>query len=275
MMMSTTSSSSRVHAVASTSAPLVSRARPAAARRAAARAFGGGEGSGGLLGGLARAGLIWTGHDVRDSAFYGFTPAAELWVGRWAMLGFASGVAVELFGAGGGIVEQVGLEPSPLLAAVFWGGMGAATVAGAAVTLLQAVTGEMRVSDARRIAAALGVDAASERAVEAAAGEARASPDAAEGVEGGARAAFLASGEATDGAIAAEGPYMRWPRVAEAEGAAAADLDDYARRVERQNGRAAMVGFALAVGVELVNGHSTVEQILDIFQAVGLIGVSS
>ena len=99
--------------------------------------------------------------------------------------------------------------------------------------------------------------------------------DAAEGVEGGARLAFLASGEATDGAIAAEGPYMRWPRVAEAEGAAAADLDDYARRVERQNGRAAMVGFALAVGVELVNGHSTVEQILDIFQAVGLIGVSS
>ena len=34
-------------------------------------------------------------------------------------------------------------------------------------------------------------------------------------------------------------------------------------------------GGALAVGVELVNGHSTVEQILDIFQAVGLIGVSS
>eukprot|EP00959_Pyramimonas_sp_CCMP1952_P453446 9468245-Pyramimonas_sp.AAC.1 len=48
------------------------------------------------------------GLDMSEGLF-GFTPFSELWVGRLAMAGFATGVAEEL-GTGQTILEQVGLS---------------------------------------------------------------------------------------------------------------------------------------------------------------------
>ena len=68
-----------------------------------------------------------------EDGFFGFTPFAEQWVGRWAMLGFASSIVGE-FTTGKGALGQLGVAtPSDpvfaILLAVFGGATVVATVA--------------------------------------------------------------------------------------------------------------------------------------------------
>ena len=49
----------------------------------------------------------------------------------------------------------------------------------------------------------------------------------------------------------------------------------YARRVELDNGRWAMVGFAAACAIEAYNGHGILGQLIDWFKFVGLLGEAS
>lgn len=78
-----------------------------------------------------------------DDGILGFTPFAEQWVGRWAMMGFVSSFVVE--GATGkGTLEQIGL-PSPsfellVVMAVVFGG---ATIAGSVATVQQLLSKKM------------------------------------------------------------------------------------------------------------------------------------
>ncbi len=75
--------------------------------------------------------------------FFGFTPFAEMWVGRWAQLGFVSSIVVE-FISGKGTLQQIGL-PSPsvpmlvTLLVVF----GGASVAGTVRTVQRATAKQM------------------------------------------------------------------------------------------------------------------------------------
>lgn len=97
------------------------------------------------------------GYDTSEGLF-GFTPFAELWVGRLAMSGFAVGLAEELF-TGEGILAQIGIDtPNPTLTAVlalfFVGG----SAVGAAQTLAKAQNGEMTYLQFKRYVGFFGAD---------------------------------------------------------------------------------------------------------------------
>ena len=74
---------------------------------------------------------------------FGFNPFSELWVGRWAMIGFASGLTVELV-TGKGILRQVGIDtPSTPVLVGLSAFIGGATLLGSGVTVARLMTGKM------------------------------------------------------------------------------------------------------------------------------------
>ncbi|GFR51633.1 hypothetical protein Agub_g13989 [Astrephomene gubernaculifera] len=104
-----------------------------------------------------------------DEGYFGFTPFSEMWVGRWAMIGFVSSVAVE-FATGKGTLAQLGLSaPStPLLAALLLLS-GGATAAASAVTVQQLRQRSMSRTQLERYRSFLGLTRGDELAAESAA----------------------------------------------------------------------------------------------------------
>eukprot|EP00195_Chlamydomonas_chlamydogama_P007869 CAMPEP_0202894880 /NCGR_PEP_ID=MMETSP1392-20130828/4179_1 /ASSEMBLY_ACC=CAM_ASM_000868 /TAXON_ID=225041 /ORGANISM="Chlamydomonas chlamydogama, Strain SAG 11-48b" /LENGTH=206 /DNA_ID=CAMNT_0049579699 /DNA_START=58 /DNA_END=675 /DNA_ORIENTATION=- len=104
-----------------------------------------------------------------EDGVFGFTPFAEMWVGRWSMLGFVSSIVVE-FTTGQGTLQQIGLpSPSgPLLAAmvVLFGG---ATLAGTVSTVQKVTQKKMSRREIDRYKNFLGLNNADDYKVEAAA----------------------------------------------------------------------------------------------------------
>ena len=88
----------------------------------------------------------------------GFTPFAEMWAGRWAMLGFASSIVADAV-TGKGTLAQLGLEaPSTPLLAVIVGGLGVATLAGTANTISRLQEKKMTKSELDRYRSFLNLD---------------------------------------------------------------------------------------------------------------------
>ena len=216
------------------------------------------------------AALTSAGFDTTEG-YFGFTPFAELWTGRLACLGFAAGIGAEL-GGYGGILDQVGLPPSPVLAAIIWGGALGASVYGAGRTLRKADRGEMTFAEERRYASALGLDGKSNKAVDDEAARRKAAN--ADITSMGAADEQLAE-EAAAQMKAGEQPGEQ-PSTSAASGPVVVDenaaLVNQLREAELFNCRAAMVGFLFAVGVESVNGHTTVMQMIDFAKLAGVIG---
>ena len=89
-----------------------------------------------------KKGAVIAGMDTSRGIF-GFNPFSELWVGRWAMIGFASGLSVELV-TGKGILRQVGIEtPSTPVLVGLSAFIGGATLLGSGITVARLMTGKM------------------------------------------------------------------------------------------------------------------------------------
>ena len=85
-----------------------------------------------------------------NDGFFGFTPFAEQWVGRWAMLGFASSIVGE-FATGKGALGQIGLEtPSAPVFAILLAIFGGATVVASVATGKKALDNDMSNSEISR-----------------------------------------------------------------------------------------------------------------------------
>jgi len=247
--------------------------------------------------------------------FFGFVPFSELWVGRWAMLGFASGLAVELV-TGKGILRQVGLEPSPTLFIVLSVLIGGATLAATGLTGYRLATRAMSDEQVSDYANFLGLkgegksvkaeanrlkmegDFTSAQDMEQLAVEARKATPADTFLS--ATDVAAADGEAT--ALKAEGDMMSLDTIQTtveisnveaqmknpsatppAQSAGVAQVDSYrlrseaaeaayARQVEMDNGRWAMIGFALAILLEAKTGQGIVGQLIMYGKASGLLG---
>jgi hypothetical protein len=69
-----------------------------------------------------------------DEGVLGFTPFAENWCGRWAMMGFVSSIVVEAV-TGRGTLAQLGLPaPSPEMLTLICGLAGLGVLVGSADT---------------------------------------------------------------------------------------------------------------------------------------------
>jgi len=93
-----------------------------------------------------------------DDGFFGFTPFAEMWVGRWAQLGFVSSIAVE-FTSGQGTLQQVGLpSPSTPLLALIGVLAGGLSLAATARTIQRAQGKQMSKTEIARYKSFFGLD---------------------------------------------------------------------------------------------------------------------
>lgn len=166
---------------------------------------------------------------------FGFTPFAEMFVGRAAMLGFASAMTVELAtGGSGGALAQLGLmvdgEANVGLATAIASVAGAATLIGTFQTFAKAQGKELTPAQ----------------------------------VDGYRRFLNLREPEeveAEEAAVRAMSSDMQ-------------NLI-YARGVEISNGRWAMIGFLWAIVAEAATGHGIVFQLVDYARMAGLLGENS
>ncbi|KAG1659571.1 hypothetical protein FOA52_011927 [Chlamydomonas sp. UWO 241] len=237
-----------------------------------------------------------------DDGVFGFTPFAEMWAGRWAMLGFVASICVE-FVTGRGTLQQIGLPaPSdPVLTAicVLAGG---ATLVGTVKTALRVSGKKMSKSEIGRYKSFLGLNKEDDWKSEAAAmklkgdfttpgnNEAAIASSKAAGApvdpflstneiaEGGAASAQMKA-EGTPDAVAAAAA----ARAAAATASRAADTMyfgesgeiAYARDIEISNGRWAMVGFLTAIVVEASTGNGILGQLVSYAKMSGLLGERS
>ena len=236
------------------------------------------------------------GYDISEGIF-GFTPFAELWVGRLAMAGFTVGFAEELW-TGEGILAQIGIAtPNPILTAIlalfFVGG----SAAGAAQTLAKAQNGEMSYAMFKRYVEFFGADTdsvAAKLSIDVKKMEARGQfgflgPDD--------MAEIAAAKSATpadkvlsmdDRAAAAEAAKMKAQQQFDLDamgpppGGVSADRPlsvsaelNYALDTEMTNGRWAMIGFAAAVAIESATGQGIMGQLIFYAKATGLLGADS
>ena len=103
-----------------------------------------------------------------QEGFFGFLPFPEVFAGRMAMLGFASGVTGELI-TGRGILAQLGADvPDPRLFAALAVLMGGATAIGTVRTLFRLQSGSMSVGEFWRYASFFGLSAEAAAQAEAA-----------------------------------------------------------------------------------------------------------
>eukprot|EP00192_Tetraselmis_astigmatica_P014152 CAMPEP_0117655230 /NCGR_PEP_ID=MMETSP0804-20121206/4170_1 /TAXON_ID=1074897 /ORGANISM="Tetraselmis astigmatica, Strain CCMP880" /LENGTH=310 /DNA_ID=CAMNT_0005461571 /DNA_START=142 /DNA_END=1074 /DNA_ORIENTATION=- len=236
------------------------------------------------------------GMDTSDGLF-GFSPFAELWVGRLAMLGFLTSVVQEAI-TGQGTLQQIGFDaPSPALLGLLLAVFGGATLVGSANTLRQAQAGNLPRSQLQRFRALFGLQDEQDNI---AASEAKL-----KGSNDPVRAAFTDDEEAISAAKAAGTPADEFLTFKDGAEAIADELKrpasqpqgpsvclaakqdimeqtqfssaemEYAKSVEMRNGRWAMVGFLAAVLVEAGTGHGILMQLIDWCKIVGLLGSES
>jgi hypothetical protein len=219
------------------------------------------------------------GLDLSEGVF-GFTPFAELWTGRLAMAGFAVGVAEEML-TGQGILEQIGVTngaPSDVLTAALLVLMCTPTAVLSAKTLVDAQTGQMTVRQFKRWANLLGLRNDEDAEVVAYMKKA-------DGLAAALRLRDEKAAGVRQELPLSQAPSCAWPREnapdfcpvdfrSEREMEAEASMA-YAREVEINNGRAAMVGFAAAVCAEAASGGGVFQQLIWAFKAMGLLGAAS
>lgn len=244
------------------------------------------------------------GFDVTEGIF-GFNPFAELFCGRLAMMGFTVGLAEEI-ATGQGILAQINVSapgvPNPIalafLTALIVGGTGY----GSAKTLASAQNGTMTLRTFKRWCDLLGADqdeAARALSVDikkmerngflapddlAAIAEARRSnpADAVLSMDGKAEAMAAAAamkiaaaeaGEAAEASMMERDLAVGMPPM---EIGAGVDAEmRYALDVEMNNGRWAMLGFALAVFLEASTGNGIMGQLIGYAKALGVLGPDS
>ena len=187
----------------------------------------------------------------------GFTPFAELFVGRTAMGGFATGIAQE-FITGDGILAQLGVKdlPNEQIFDFFVATLALSAVAGVWVTFRQLVAGEMSPKQFKRYQRFLGLTGQDEAARLNATREAQEKD-----IDG----QFLATEFKAVAAAAVDGPGPSMsidedPKLTprqQADGSMA-----YLKSVELSNARWAMVGFAAAVVIEAKTGLSVFDQLV-------------
>lgn len=222
--------------------------------------------------------------------FFGFVPFSELWVGRWAMMGFASGLFVEL-ATGKGILKQVGIEtPNKgifiLLAVLIGGG----TLVGTGTTITKVLTGTMSDESIADYASFLGLKG-ERKALKAESDEMKKNGDftsiqSMEEVEE-ARSSietpadkFLGQDnindiENTSSAMKSDDPFEQSLNATEIDSyARRSELAEeaYAKDVELTNGRWAMIGFATAIIVEAATGQGIIGQLIGYGKLSGLLG---
>ena len=212
------------------------------------------------------------------------------------MMGFLTSIVEEAATGGKGTLAQIGFEtPSPALLTAFLLTFGGLTAASAVRTLADAATGKMSASDALRYGSFLGVKPEDVRAAESAASAMKRADDyslpgrdvAAIEASRAQSAADAVLGKEDDAAVASDAAAALKARAGETvslsgrrdavetfAGAGEANAR-YARRVELDNGRFAMMGFAIACAVEAYSGHGILGQLIDWFKFVGLLGDAS
>lgn len=173
-----------------------------------------------------------------DEGIFGFTPFSELWVGRAAMIGFTSGVGVEL-ATGYPILEQIGLmtdsQPDQGLFTLLLLAMTVPTAVGTVKTISDAAKGEMKVATFRRWIKLFALENAEEKVVY---------------------------------------PSSPWPRQSREEIDSEMFLE-FAKEIEMSNGRWAMVGFAAAILIEAATGGGVFQQFFWYSKFFGLLGADS
>jgi len=251
------------------------------------------------------------GFDVTEGIF-GFNPFAELFCGRLAMMGFTVGLAEEI-ATGQGILAQINVSapgvPNPIalafLTALIVGGTGY----GSAKTLASAQNGTMTLRTFKRWCDLLGADqdaVAEKLRVDLtkmeSAGKSQAdilstvtkdgsvtfaeSDSATALLSMDAKAEAFAAAEkmkAENATVAvsfstdeldASSPNVNLPPLKPATGGVSADMK-YALDVEMNNGRWAMMGFALAVWTEACTGQGIMGQLVFAAKATGVLGPDS
>ncbi len=196
----------------------------------------------------------------------GFTPFAELFIGRTAMGGFATGLAQELI-TGDGILAQIGWrdQPNEGLFSFLLAFLAVSTVAGVGVTLKQMSSGEMSNAQLRRYQNFLGLSPKDERARLEATREAQQKD-----LDGAALADEFAA------AAAAASPSATFDEAPELSPRQEEDVTTaYLRTVELDNARWAMVGFFAAVLMEAKTGGGIIPQGIMYGKMLGLLGPDS
>ena len=207
------------------------------------------------------------GFDTREG-LAGFTPFAELFVGRTAMGGFATGLLTEVL-TGNGILAQIGWDtPNPATFDVLVTFLLGSTVAGTLVTLQQLVSGEMSVKQFKRYQALFGQSAEDEATAVSAARKAK------EDAEGAGYIAteFAAMQSSSPAAVVNS---MDEPEVVLTPKQVNDVTLDYLKTVEMNNGRWAMIGFAVAIVMEAKTGGGMIPQLITYGKMTGLLGPDS
>lgn len=197
-----------------------------------------------------------SGYDLSQGMF-GFVPFAEMWVGRWAMIGFFGCAAADL-ATGMGPLEQVGLTPSTELATVFLSLISSATAVGLAVTLAKAQKGDLKNVEKTWYGKLFGFDSKSQEEVYEAI-------DAPKPIDN------LLTFDEID--TPAEKPETDEPELAK-DIIAARDLQ-FMKDTEVTNGRWAMIGFAAYVCMEASGYGNILGQFVYYCKAIGLLGPQS
>jgi hypothetical protein len=196
----------------------------------------------------------------------GFTPFAELFVGRTAMGGFATGLAQELL-TGDGILAQIGVEPSQPLFEFLLVFLGFTTLVGIGVTVKQLQSGEMSSAQKQRYGNFLGLSPKDEMERLEATREAQAKE--LDGKE-------LAGEFATVVKAATDGPDVSMEDFTELSPVQENDVtSNFLRKVELDNARWAMVGFFAAVLMEARTGGGMIPQFIGYGKLLGILGPDS
>lgn len=235
------------------------------------------------------------GMDTSEGLF-GFNPFAELWVGRLAMMGFVTSIVEEAV-TGRGTLAQIGFDtPSGPLLATLIAVFGGATIVSTLMTIDKAQNGLMAPAQLNRFRTFLGLrneakDISESRKTsndpvrfamtndDLAIEKARSAGTAADDFFGyqtvdaknevSAMKRGIESSTVKGTSVALEG------KADIMEQAQFSSELEYAKEVEIQNGRYAMLGFLAAVLVEAGTGHGIIMQLIDICKMVGLLGSES
>ncbi|KAK3289026.1 hypothetical protein CYMTET_3525 [Cymbomonas tetramitiformis] len=193
-----------------------------------------------------------------EEGVFGFKPFAELWVGRLAMLGFFIGLEEE-FRTGNGVLAQLGLMEdgfanTPLFFTLL-GLMGGASLVATTGTLIKLQRGDMTLNQFLGYAKFFGFN--QEQAALAAAKKLK---------EEDLTLAETLSRITQEPSI---------PTEETTSGLSANDELAYARNVELENGRWAMMGFALTILIESATGYGTLPQLFYYIKLTGVLGADS
>lgn len=204
-----------------------------------------------------------------EEGIFGFKPFAEVWVGRLAMGGFISSIVVE-FTTGKGTLQQIGLvTPSLPLFATILALAGGATTFASFQTISRATNKQMTATELVRYRQFLGIQNEDKNIADARKQGSPADkvlgPNSDEEKE---EAAAQVSGQSDEQKLYTSQDIITQKQF-ENEGLA------YARDVEVNNGRWAMIGFLSALLVEAGTGKGILGQVISYLKFVGLLGPAS